>query len=94
MQTFTVTHKGNQGDANASPIEVKESQAGGPRTELVAPGESKDFTVHGSSRVTITVLRRDKLSWGWLLRVRPARSSPESPLWGSRHLWGPPVCSN
>lgn len=55
-QVFTITHKGapsgNAGDSR--PIEVKESRAGGPRTEVIMPGESKDFAVNGSSRVTIT----------------------------------------
>lgn len=54
-QLFTITHNGPAGGnpKDANPLEVKESRGGGPRTEVVMPGESKQFAVSGSSRVTV-----------------------------------------
>lgn len=55
-QVFTITNKGapSGNAADSRPLEVKESRAGGPRTEIVMPGESKDFAVNGSSRVVVS----------------------------------------
>lgn len=56
MQYLTITNS-DEPHQDGSPkrtIEVKESAAGGPRTEVLLPGQSKQFAVSGSSRITIT----------------------------------------